>query len=316
VSAITLQQLFRGQAILDQVSKLRYPARRRELLAGLAFIAPSFLILLFFVILPVVSAFLLSFSEWELLSKDRTFIGLGNYVDLLTKPELWKVIRNTLYFSVLKIPLDIALSLAIALLLNRKLRGLALYRTAFFMPVISSAVAVSAIWRWIYNPHFGLANSLLKLVGLPPQTWLSDPNLAMPAVVLVALWKGLGYNVVIYLAGLQGVPAIYDEAAQIDGAGRWQRFWHVTWPLLSPVTYFILIMSVINAFKVFAQIHVMTPGGGPLGSTEVMVFYIYRLAFQEYHFGRAAAAAFILFAIIVTLTLLQRRFIEPRVHYE
>ena len=316
MSLTAKQQRSRRQAISELVRCLRHPLRRREFLAGLAFIAPSCLALFFFVILPVISAFLLSFSEWELLSKDRTFIGLGNYIDLLTKPELWKVIRNTLYFSVLKIPLDMALSLAIALLLNRKLRGLAFYRTAYFMPVISSTVAVSAIWRWIYNPHFGLANALLKLIGLPPQTWLSDPKLAMPAVVLVALWKGLGYDVFIYLAGLQNIPAVYDEAAQIDGANRWQRFRHITWPLLSPVTYFILIMSVINAFKVFAQIHVMTPKGGPLGSTEVMVFYIYRLAFQEYHFGRAAAAAFILFTIIVTLTAIQRRFIEPRVHYE
>jgi ABC-type sugar transport system permease subunit len=177
-------------------------------------------------------------------------------------------------------------------------------------------VAVSAVWRWIYNPNLGLANSLLKLLGLPSQTWLSDPDLAMPAVALVALWKGLGYDVVIFLAGLQNIPTVYLEAAQIDGASGWQRFRHVVWPLLSPVTYFVLIMSVINSFKVFSQIHVLTPRGGPLGSTEVLVFHVYRLAFQEYHFGQAAAVAFVLFAIVTLLTVLQRRFIEPRVHYE
>lgn len=304
------------QAGAELTTYIRHPLKRGDLLTGLGFLAPSAFILLCFVVLPVASAFLLSFTDWELLARERSFIGLQNYIDLLRKPDLWRVIRNTLYFSALKIPLDMALSLGIALLLNQKLRGLSFYRTAFFLPVITSTVAVSAVWRWIYDPNFGLANAALKFIGLSPQTWLSDPKLAMPAVALVALWKGLGYDVVIYLAGLQNIPPVYHEAAQIDGANAWQRFRHVTWPLLSPVTYFILIMSIINSFKVFAQIHVLTPEGGPLGSTEVMVFYIYRLAFQEYHFGRAAAVAFIMFVIVVSLTALQRRFIEPRVHYE
>ena len=295
---------------------IRHPLKRSDLLTGLGFLAPSAIVLLVFVIVPVVSAFLLSFTKWELLSQDRAFIGLENYIEFLRRPDLWRVIRNTLYFTVLKIPLDMALSLSIAALLNQKLRGQSLYRMAFFLPVITSTVAVSAVWRWIYNPNLGLANSVLKLLGLPSQTWLSDPDLAMPAVALVALWKGLGYDVVIFLAGLQNIPTVYLEAAQIDGATGWQRFRHVVWPLLSPVTYFVLIMSVINSFKVFSQIHVLTPRGGPLGSTEVLVFHVYRLAFQEYHFGRAAAVAFVLFAIVTLLTVLQRRFIEPRVHYE
>jgi multiple sugar transport system permease protein len=286
------------------------------MLAGLAFLSPSLLILLVFVIVPVILAFLLSFTQWEVRSTARGFIGLDNYVKLFTGQELWRAIRNTLYFTVLKIPLDMALSLGIALILNQKLRGISFYRTAYFLPVITSVVAVSAIWRLIYNPNFGLANRLLDVLQLPRQTWLSDPALAMPAVTLVALWKGLGYDVVIFLAGLQNIPRMYYEAAEIDGASSWQRFRHITLPLLSPVTYFVLVIGIINSFKVFAQIHVLTPDGGPLKSTEVMVYYIYRLAFQEYHFGRAAAVAFVLFAIVLTLTAVQRRFIEPRVHYE
>jgi len=295
---------------------LRHPLRRLDLLTGITFLAPSALILCFFVILPVVIALVLSFTEWRVLSRSPSFVGFQNYLELLGEKNLWRAIRNTLYFSLLKIPFDMVLSLAIALLLNQKLRGLSFYRTAYFIPVITSVAAVSAVWRWIYEPNFGLANAILERFGLPPQTWLSNPKLAMPAVALVALWKGLGYDVVIFLAGLQNIPAIYHEAAAVDGANAWQRFRHITLPLLSPVTYFVLVMSIINSFKVFAQIHVLTPDGGPLGSTEVMVFYIYRLAFQEFNFGKAAAVAFVLFAIVLGITAVQRWLIEPRVHYE
>jgi len=295
---------------------LRHPLRRQDLLTGVAFLAPSALVLFFFVLLPVIMALILSFSEWDVLSRAPSLIGFRNYIDLLTGKKLWKALENTLYFSALKIPTDMALSLAIALLLNQKLKGLSFYRTAYFTPVITSVAAVSAIWRWIYEPNFGLANALLEYIGLPAQTWLSDPKLAMPAVVLVALWKGLGYDVVIFLSGLQNIPAVYYEAAAVDGANPWQRFRHITLPLLSPVTYFVLVMSIINSFKVFAQIHVLTPEGGPLGSTKVMVFYVYELAFQQFHFGRAAAVAFILFTIVLAITFLQRWLIEPRVHYQ
>jgi len=309
------------QAQAGFASRLRHylkrPLLRQDLIAGVTYLVPSALSLLFFVIIPVVSALLLSFSKWELLSaRDRAFIGLDNYAHLLTSAEFWNSIRNTVYFGVVKIPVDIVVALLIAMLLNREIRGLPFYRTIFFLPVITSTVAVSAVWRYMYDPNFGFANAILKWLGMPAQTWLYDPKLAMPSVILAALWKGLGYDIVIYLAGLRGIPRIYYEAAAIDGANNWQRFWKITWPLLSPVTYFILVMSIINSFRVFGQIHVLTPKGGPLRSTEVIVLYIYRKAFQEYRFGRAAAAAFVLFAIVTVLTQLQRRVIEPRVHYE
>ena len=294
----------------------KHPLLRQDLLAGVTYLLPSALVLFIFVIIPVVSALLLSFSEWELLAtKGQHFIGLGNYIDLLTDKEFWNTIKNTLYFGVVKIPADIILSLLVAMLLNRKIRGLSFYRTMYFLPVITSTVAVSAVWRYVYDPNFGFANVVLGWLGISPQTWLYSPRLAMPAVILVALWKGLGYDIIIYLAGLQGIPRIFYEAAEIDGANAWQQFRNITWPLLSPVTYFIFTMSIINSFKVFGQIHVLTPDGGPLKSTEVMVLFIYRQAFQEYHFGRAAAAAFILFAIVTAITQLQRRIIEPKVHY-
>ncbi len=293
-----------------------HPRRRGEMVPSLAMLAPSLIVLLIFVILPVAMAFGLSLTKWELRSTEQTFIGLENYRDILTSKDFWRVLKNTVYFTVLKLPADMVLALAVALLLNRPLRGLSLYRMAFFLPVVTSAVAVSAIWLWIYQPTFGLANAMLKALHLPPQTWLSDPKMAMPAVVVMSLWKGLGYNVVIFLAGLQNISSIYHEAAQIDGANSWQRFRHITWPLLSPVTYFVLVIGIINSFKVFTQIHVMTPTGGPLGSTEVLVFYLWQQAFQSFKFGRAAAVAFILFAIVLVITAVQRQIIEPRVHYE
>jgi multiple sugar transport system permease protein len=292
------------------------PLRRSDFFSGLLYLAPSLIVLLIFVYIPVVTALGISLTSWEARSTSAAFIGLDNYLKLFRDPQMWNALKNTLYFTAMKIPLDLVLSLSIALVLNQKLRGISLFRTAYFMPVITSVVAVAAIWRVIYNPSFGVANSMLEALNLPAQRWLRDPNLALPAITLVALWKGLGYNVVIFLAGLQGIPGRYYEAATVDGANGWQRFRHITLPLLSPVTFFVLVIGVINSFKVFSQIHVLTPDGGVLRSTEVLVFYLYRLAFQSFKFGEAAAVAFILFTLVLALTYIQRRVIEPRVHYE
>lgn len=292
------------------------PSTRRNLVAGLTMLAPSLLVLLIFVILPVVAAFYLSLTSWQARSVGAEFIGLQNYLALLSGDDLWNALRNTVVFTVLKISMDLVLSLGIANFLNQKLRGIGVFRTLYFLPVITSVVAVGAVWRVIYNPNFGLLNSMLESFGLPAQRWLADPNLALLSVTLVAIWKGLGYNIVIFLAGLQGIPQIYQEAAAVDGATGWQRFRHITWPLLSPVTFFVVVVGIINSFKYFSLIHVMTPNGGPLQSTEVLVFYIYRLAFQEFKFGTAAAVAYILFLIVLVVTAVQRRVVEPRVHYE
>ncbi|MCC6805451.1 MAG: sugar ABC transporter permease [Anaerolineae bacterium] len=294
----------------------RTPRRRRDFLTGMAFLSPSLIPLLIFTYIPIAWAFNLSFTSWEARSTPDAFVGLQNYAITLSEPEFWNAFKNTLYFSAIKIPLDMVLALGIALLLNQKLRGISFFRMAYFLPVITSVVAVAAIWRVIYNPSFGLLNSLLDALGLPAQRWLRDPNLAMPSVAFVALWKGLGYDVVIFLAGLQGISRMYYEAAEIDGASSWQRFRYITLPLLSPITFFVLVVGIINSFKVFSLIHVLVPDGGPLNSAEVIVFYLYRVAFQEFKFGQAAAVSFILLAVVLFITYLQRRFIEPRVTYE
>ena len=292
------------------------PRKRRDLLSALAFLSPSLIALLIFTYIPVGWAFNLSFTSWEARSTSAAFVGLQNYATTLSEPEFWNAFKNTVYFTAIKIPLDMVLALGVALLLNQKLRGISFFRMAYFLPVITSVVAVAAIWRVLYNPSFGLLNSLLESLGLSAQRWLRDPNLAMPSVVFVALWKGLGYNIVIFLAGLQGISRIYYEAAEIDGASPWQRFRFITLPLLSPVTFFVLVVGIINSFKVFSLIHVLVPDGGPLNSAEVIVFYLYRLAFQEFKFGQAAAVSFILFAVVLFITYIQRRFIEPKVNYE
>lgn len=294
----------------------RRTLRRADALAGLSLIAPSAAVFAAFVFLPVLLVAYVSFTDWDLLSNRMNFVGLQNYTGLLGSPEFLQALRNTLYFAGVQIPLDMGISLGFALLLNRKLRGVSVYRAAFFTPVVTSTVAMAAVWLWIYEPEMGLANYVLKFLRLSPVGWLDDPSWAMPAVILMSIWKGLGYDIVIFLAGLQNIPDMYLEAAAIDGASVWHRFWRVTFPLLSPVTYFVLVMSVINSFKVFTQIHVMTPTGGPLKSTAVLVFYIYSEAFERYHFGAAAAASVMLFALVVAATLLQRKIAEKRVHYQ
>lgn len=292
------------------------PNSRREMLMALSFLAPSLLVLIAFVYFPILWAFGISFTNWQAGSATTSFVGAKNYVDTLTSSDFHNALKNSLYFMVLKLPIDMVLSLLVALLLNQKLRGMSFFRVALFMPVVTSMVAAAAIWRVLYNPSSGFLNTVLNSLGLPTQRWLRDPSLAMPSVVLVALWKGLGYNIVIFLAGLQGIGRVYYEAAEIDGATTWQRFRYITLPLLSPVTYFVLLIGVINSFKVFSLIHVLAPDGGPLNSVEVLVFYLYRLTFQRFKFGQGAAVSFILFAIVLGLTFIQQRVAEKRVHYE
>lgn len=284
-------------------------------LTAYGLLTPSFLVLAVFIYFPVAYAFYLSFQRWRLLRGPATFAGLANYQFMLTSPDFWQSLRNTLYFAAGSIPTGMALALFIALLLNRPLRGLAAYRTAYFMPVITSMVAVSVVWMWIYHPDVGLMNWLLGLVGLGPVRWLNEPGPAMPALIIMSVWKGLGYNIIIYLAGLQNVPQHLYEAARIDGANRWQLFRHITWPLLTPTSFLILIMAIINSFQSFTQIHVMTQGG-PLGSTTVIVYYLYQQAFQQFNMGYGSAVAMALFVIILTLTLIQTRVLGPRVHYQ
>jgi len=303
------------EAGLPSPAVLRPWLRLQEALAAYVFLAPAALIFAAFIIFPVLFSFYLSLTRWNLLEPRKAFVGLENYLTLLRDPVFSRALLNTLYFAAGSIPLSMVLALAVALLLNQKVRGMAAYRVAYFSPMVTSTVAIAVVWMWIFDPYNGVANYALSLVGVPPLRWLFDPGWAMPALIIMRVWQTLGYNVVVYLAGLQNVPETYYEAARIDGASPWSLFRSITLPLLSPSTFFILVMSIISSFQVFAQIHVMTQGG-PLQSTTVIVYYIYQHAFEGYRMGYSSAMAFVLFAVIFSLTLVQMKWVQRRVHYE
>jgi multiple sugar transport system permease protein len=285
-----------------------------EVLSAYLFLLPSIALFFLFKHFPIFYTLYLSLHRWRLGIVDRNFVGLHNYQLLITSAEFWQTVRNSLYYALGSIPLNMAISLAIALLLNRQIRGRAIFRTAYFLPTITSTAAMAVVWMWIYHPDFGLANWILATLGLPRLRWLYDPRWAMPALIIMGIWKGMGYNIIIYLAGLQSIPQHLYDAARIDGAASWVCFRHVTWPLLTPTSFFILIIAGINSLKAFAQMDVMTEGG-PLGSTTVIAYYLYQHGFQFFNLGYASAVACALFVILLGLTLIQFRILGPRVHY-
>ncbi len=292
-------------------------------LAAYAFLAPNTAGFLVFTLLPVLAAMLLSFVRWDAITpwQKAEWVGLANYVDLLAfhrdaatgdvvanDDRFWYYLYNTV-FLMLGVPIGMVLSLLTALLLNRPLRGVLIFRTLFFIPTVCSSVAVAVLWRWIYSPEYGLLNQGLTALGMQsPPYWLSDPAWAKPALILMGLWVGVGgYNCILYLAGLQNIPGELYEVAKLDGAGWWARLRYVTWPQLAPTTFFILVTSIISGFQgYFVGIHVMT-GGGPAGSTTTLLYYIYQTAFAYHTMGYAAALAMVLFVIVFALTLLNWR---------
>lgn len=279
----------------------------RETVTAYVCLAPTLVLAFIFMIIPMFMVFYISFSNWDFVNPVKSFVGFKNYVEIFRDEKFLKSIRNTLYFASVKIPLDLVISLSIAALLDKKIRLKKFYRVSYFAPVVTPMVAAALIWIWLFDPIFGPFNQILSFMGLKPLKWLSDPKWAMPAVILFSLWKGLGYDTVIFLAGLQSIPNHLIEAAYIDGANSRQAFFKVTLPLLSPVVYFVVLMGIINCFKVFTEISVMTPRGGPLYSTGVMVFYIYQQAFENYNMGRAAAASAVLFCLVIALTQVQKK---------
>lgn len=276
------------------------------------FLSPTLLVFGTFILFPVIFSFYLSFQDWNMFSTDKSFVGLENYVNLFQMPEFWQVLKNTLIYTIGTVPLNMLMALGIAYILNKKIAGKKLLRTAFFAPVIISPVAAAVIWRWIYDPNFGILNYSLSFLGIDSINWLNDPTAAMFALIIMGVWKTLGINMVLFSAGLQGIPENYYEAAKIDGAGTWSRFWHITLPLLTPTTFFIMVMSMIASFQVFDLVYVLT-SGGPLGSTKVLVFYIYERAFQFFEMGFASAASYVLFAILFILTMLQVKYLRYKV---
>jgi multiple sugar transport system permease protein len=290
---------------------------RGESLAAAGFLAPSFVGLFAFSIVPIVGAFVVSLLEWDILTAPR-FVGFQNYATIwreLTHGETLRIVLvNTLYFTAGTVPLAMAVSLAIALLLNRRLWGVGAFRVIYFLPSVTSIVALSIVWRLMYNPDYGIINRFLRLFISHPPGWLADPHWAMPAIIIMSVWTGLGYNAILYLAGLQGISSTYYEAAKIDGANAWQLFRHVTWPLLSPTTLFIFTMSVISGFQVFTQIYMMT-AGKPTPQTMVYVYHVYSEAFTSFRMGYASALAFVLFLIILVVTLGQLSVTKRWVYY-
>ena len=285
-----------------------------ENFVGYLFVAPLILGLIVFTYGPVLAALVLSFTKGDYISTPK-WIGLDNYSNLLDDKLFWRSMQNTLYYVAGVVPAGMALSLLLALAMNQKLRGIVFFRTIFFLPTISSSVAISLMWLWIYNPEFGALNFLLDQVGIKGPAWLSSPDWAMPAVMIMAVWRGLGYNMLIYLAGLQGIPEIYYEAAEIDGAGSWAKFWNITLPLLSPTNFMLLILGLIGAFQVFEYTYVMT-GGGPVYSTLTLVLHVYNNAFRNFQMGYASALAYVVFFILLILTMLQFWLQRRWVHYE
>ena len=297
--------------MLAQVS----PLKRREWLAATIFLAPNMIGLTVFIVIPVIAGFVISFTDWDMLSAPE-FIGFDNYVELLTDdPLFWLTLKNTVVYSLFVIPGSIIISLALALALNTKIKAVGIYRTIYFLPYISSTIAISLVWKWIMHPDFGILNGFLGLFGVPRLGWLQDRNMALFSVALVAIWHSAGYNMTIFLAGLKGIPKTYYEASEIDGASYWQRFRHITFPLLTPTLFFVLILSLIGSFQVFNLVYIMTQGG-PGNATQVYVYYLWENAFSFFRMGYASAMAYILFLIMLVITLFQVRLVGRRVHYD
>ncbi len=287
-------------------------AERSQALWAYAFLSLSVLGLFIFSILPIVAAFGLSFVDWTLLSPPK-WAGTSNFQRLLTDDYFWNALKNTFYYVAGVMP-GIGISLFLAILLNQKLRFTTTYRVLYYLPTITMWVAIALVWKWLYSPQYGLVNWALGLIGIKGPAWLSDPHWAMPAQIFTSWWKGAGYNMLILLAGLQGIPEIYYEAASIDGANWWQKFRHVTLPLLTPTIYFVVVMTFIGSFGVFAQIYIMTEGG-PGQATTTLIYYLYTNAFKYFDVGYANVLAIAFFIVVFVFTIVQTQLQKRWVHY-
>lgn len=284
--------------------------RRKTQAVPYAFLAPAALLLLVFALYPIGFACYMSFHRWRILG-GADFIGLGNYLRVLESNEFRMALWNTFLYSIVTVPAGVVLALGSALLLNQPLRARGFFRGVIFFPVTIAMIVIALIWTWMFSENYGIINQALAALGIEPRSWLADRSTALPVIMLMSVWKGFGYGMVIYLAGLQTIPGRLYEAARVDGASPWQQFWSITLPLLNPTTLFVTVISFIGSFQVFDQVYVMT-GGGPGNSTTVLVHYIYNLAYVRFEMGKACAAALVLFLIVVLFTALQIRFIRPQ----
>jgi multiple sugar transport system permease protein len=277
----------------------------QQLMAYL-FLAPTLLIFFLFTVLPSLMALFLSLTRYDILTPIK-WIGLQNYQQLLGDEVFFTTLKNMLLYSVMFVPAMVGLSLLISIALNRPVPGMKIFRTLFYLPMITSSIAAATVWIWLLQRNYGLVNQILALVGINGPAWLADSNTALFAIVIVTLWQGLGGNIILNLAGLQGIPRMYYEAAVLDGANPWQCFRYITWPFLRNTTFFITTVVLINSFQLFDQAYVMTQGG-PGQSTLTSVYYIYQMGFQQLRMGYASAMAFVLFLIILVFSLINLHF--------
>jgi len=302
---------------IDRGEKRRLtPMQKKEAVAAWLFLTPNLLGFSIFVFLAVCVAFWLSFQSWDLISSPR-FVGLANFRNLFQDRDFGRAMANTAFLVLGNVPLTVITAMVMALAMNQKLKGITVFRTAFYLPVVTSTVAISIVWIWLLNPEYGLINYVLRTffqIQQPPE-WLQSTVWSKPAIVMMSVWQQFSFYMIIFLAGLQSIPNHYYEAAEIEGASPWRRFIHITLPLLSPTTFLVITMKLIYSFQIFEQVYVMTQGG-PAGSTETIVFYIFMNAFRWFEMGYAAAMAWILFIIVFVLTLLQFKLQNKWVHYE
>ncbi len=288
--------------------------RRTEAIEGWLLIAPLMLGMLVFVYGSTLVSLYMSFTSWDGLGSSR-FVGVKNYASLVTDKVYIQSLKNTAYFTAGSVVPAMACGLGLALLVNRKRRGVTLFRALFFLPVVTSSIAIGLVWSWMFSSYYGIINSALNLFGIPSISWLGSVVWAMPAVIIVSVWFQVGYNMVLFLSGLQGIPEHLYEAAKIDGATGLQQFRHVTLPLLSPTTFFIAIISIIGSFQVFNIIYVMT-GGGPGYTTSVYIYYLYQTAFNHFKLGYGSAMAVALFVLLASLTFFQWKMADRWVFYK
>jgi multiple sugar transport system permease protein len=312
--------------------------RKKNNRIGYLFLLPALLVIAVFRLYPILQAIRMSFYKWGLAGPLK-FIWFKNFARLFIDPEFYQSLGNTFWYVAFVVPLTILISVFFANLLNQKISGRGIYRTLYYLPVVTSIVAISVVWKWILNPDRGILNAMLNLIGIASVKWLNDargifeiflaplgihvsgfmagPSIALFSLILMAVWHNIGYCIIIALAGLQNVPRQYYEAARIDGANGWHIFRHITMPVISPIIFYLLVTQSIIAFNTFTPVYVMTqPPGGPLNTTNLVVFYLYEQSFKLWNLGYANAIAFIIFIIIFLLTQFQKKFIEQRVYYE
>ncbi|MEH7307888.1 carbohydrate ABC transporter permease [Neobacillus drentensis] len=288
----------------------------KEAITALLFIAPTFLGLLIFYLLPAIASFVLSFSNWDGITTP-VFVGLENIQSLLQDPSFQRSIINTIVFTIVSVPLSVVIATLVSLMLNQKIKGMVLYRTLYFLPVVTMPVAVGMVWKWLYNTDYGLINYLLGVFHLPQPSWLFDPNIALFSVILVYIWMTVGNNVILLLAGLQGVSHSYYEAAQIDGASKMRQFLNITLPMITPTLFFVFITSMISSLQMFDLIFIMIGDNNALlEPLRTIVFGVYESGFKYSQMGVASAQAFLLFIAILAITIIQFIFQKKWVHYD